>query len=111
VITQCYNPSGRTPPYYLIGSRVISFIRTEDGAFRDEHFGLCLDCCRLCDFPSQMETLWSSARRLILLKNRIRILAPDTLPELQFRAAEDITNRASSKMTSRFATGRRSQPC
>jgi hypothetical protein len=50
MITQCSNPDCRRELRYLRGGRVVRVIRKAGGVPEIEHFWLCEDCHRSCEF-------------------------------------------------------------
>ena len=50
VITECFNPNCHRKLRYLCGGRVVRVIRKAGGVPEIEHFWLCEDCHRSCEF-------------------------------------------------------------
>jgi hypothetical protein len=50
MITECFNPDCHRELRYLRGGRVVRVIRKALGVLEIEHFWLCEDCDRSCEF-------------------------------------------------------------
>ena len=50
MITECFNPNCHRKLRYLRGGRVVRVIRKAGGVPEIEHFWLCEDCHRSCEF-------------------------------------------------------------